>query len=67
MDVAYNLSIKVVLLDHDDVDGPGILESKESETSGSAGSAIAHDSALENFTKLREVVFQGFYDVLGYY
>lgn len=58
--MSYNLSIKVVLLNHDDVDGPRVLECEEAEASGSTGCSIAHDGAFENLAELREVVLQGF-------
>lgn len=56
--ITYNLSIKVVLLDHHDVDSPWVLECEEAEASRSAGCSIAHDSALENLAELREILLQ---------
>jgi hypothetical protein len=56
--VTYDLAIKVVLLDHDDVDSFWIFESQETETSRAACCAVAHYRAFENLAKLREIVFE---------
>jgi hypothetical protein len=45
-----------MLLDHDDVDCLGILESEESKSSGPSGTAVPHNSALNYFAKLLEIV-----------
>jgi len=47
-----------MFFDHDDIDGSGILERKEAETSWATWSSITHDSALQYLAKLREVLFQ---------
>lgn len=45
-----------MLLNHDDVDCLGILESEETESSGPSGAAVPHNSALNYFAKLLEIV-----------
>lgn len=41
-----------MLFDHDRIDGFGIPECKESETSGSPRSAVAHDCAFRDLAEL---------------
>jgi hypothetical protein len=45
-----------MLLDHDDVDSPGVLESQEAEPSGAPARTIAHNSTFCYFTELREII-----------
>lgn len=58
-EVAYNLPIQEVLLDHNNVHCLGVLEGEEAETSRSAGRAISHDSAFRHLTKLGEIITKG--------
>lgn len=51
-----------MLLDHDRVDSLGISESQEAETARAAAGTVAHDGALEDIAKLREVIAQGFFE-----
>ena len=57
---AYELSIKKVLLDHDDVDCLWIFEREEAEAARATSGAITHDLTVDDFAKLREVVFERF-------
>lgn len=50
--LSYNLAVKVVLLDHDNVDSLWILESQETETSRATGRSVTHDSTFEHLAKL---------------
>ena len=52
----YNLAVKIVLLDHNNVHGLGVLESQESESSRPTRRTISHNSTLSDFAKLREIV-----------
>jgi hypothetical protein len=54
----HNFAIKEVLLDHDDVDTFGVLESEEAESTRTTGGAISHDRAFAHLAELREVVFE---------
>jgi hypothetical protein len=56
----YDLSVQIVLLDHDNVDCLGVFEGEETESSRSAGGAISHNSALQNVSKRGEVISKGF-------
>lgn len=53
---AYNLSVKIVFLDHDDVDSLGIFEGQKTKPSRAPGRAISHDSAFYHLSVLRKVV-----------
>lgn len=48
----YDLAVKLVFLHHDDVNGLGISECEETETTRTSGCTIAHDSTLGDFAKL---------------
>lgn len=52
----HNLAVKVVFLDHHNVDSLGILEGKESEATRATGGAISHNGAFYNLAVLREVI-----------
>lgn len=54
-----------MLFDHDSVDTFGISESKEAETSRTAGRRITHDSAFADLTKLSEVILEGVYGLIS--
>ena len=50
-----------MFLHHDNIDGASILEGEEAEATGAARGTIAHNRTLEHFSKLREVLLQGFW------
>jgi hypothetical protein len=52
----YNLAIQEVLLDHDNVDAFGVLESEETKAARSTSCAITHNGTFCHFSKLSEVV-----------
>lgn len=54
-----------MFLDHDDIDSFGVLESQETKPSGSAGAAVSHHSALDDFAELGKVVSQRFCRLLA--
>ena len=58
---SHNLSVQMMLLDHDNVDRACVAERKEAEAAGAARGAITHDGAFEHFTILGEVLFERFY------
>lgn len=45
-----------MLLDHDDVDILGVLESEEAKASGATGGRVAHDGAFQDLAELGEVI-----------
>jgi hypothetical protein len=50
--MTYDLAIKEMFLDHDDIDCLGVLKSQETKPSRPAGTAVSHDCAFNDFTKL---------------
>ena len=48
----HNLAVKVVLLDHDNVDRLGVLEREEAESTRATRDAVTHHCALKYLTKL---------------
>jgi hypothetical protein len=51
----YGLAVEVVLPGHNGVDGVGLREGKEGETTGTSRLLIAHDGAVGDSTELLEV------------
>ena len=47
-----NLAVELVFLHHDNVDGLGVSECEETETTRTSCRTITHDSALGDFAKL---------------
>jgi hypothetical protein len=43
---SYDFPIKVVFLNHDNIDRASIFECEEAKASRAAGCAVSHDSAL---------------------
>lgn len=47
-----NLPVELVFLHHDDVDGLGVSECEETETTRAASRTVTHDSAFCDFAEL---------------
>ena len=56
----HDFSIKIVLLNHHNINCSRILEGEKAETSGATGCSVTHDGALEDLAKLREIVLKRF-------
>jgi hypothetical protein len=52
----YNFAIEEMLLHHDGIDSPWVLEGQETEAAGAASCTIAHDGTFLDLAKLREVI-----------
>lgn len=52
----YNLSVEVMLLDHDGIDSFRILECQEAEPARATSSTVTHHGAFHDFTELGKVV-----------
>lgn len=54
----HDLAIKLMFLDHDNIDCLGVLESEEAKSAGTSGGAIPHHRTFDDLAKLREIVAQ---------
>lgn len=54
----YQLAVKEMLLDHNDVDDLGVLEGEEAKATRASSDAVAHDCAFGDFAELSEVILE---------